>query len=95
MADNSIKRNYKMSDADLIGTASSISGALKINLEDLESYGVTDAAILEFDNLRENFLDYKTDSEYKSDMMIANDEKNALRNQVLEAIRGMAMRVKN
>jgi hypothetical protein len=94
MASNLIRRNYKMSDAELIGLASKISVTLKNCLEDLESYGITSATISEFDEMRENFLDFRTDSELKSDMMIANSEKIVLRNQLLEVIRGMAMRVK-
>jgi hypothetical protein len=94
MAANLIRRNYKMSDADLIGLASKVSGTLKMYLEDLESYGITAATITEFDAMRENFLDFQTDNEYMSDMLIANDAKVVLRNKVLEAICGMAMRVK-
>lgn len=94
MNSNSTWRKYNMSDAQLCMFVSNLCNTLTRDLPDMIRFGLSAEKIAEFKALGDAFENFPTDIEYLGDIMMAAEEKNILRNNILDIIREMAMRVK-
>jgi hypothetical protein len=94
MDTNLTNRKYKIGDAELCMFVSNLCNSLTRDLPEFESYGLTAEKIAEFKALGDAFEIFPPDITFLADIMIANEEKNILREQILDTIRIMAMRVK-
>ena len=94
MNPNSTWRKYNMSDAELCMFVSNLCNTLAKDLPELIRFGLSGEKIVEFKALGDAFENLPTDIEYLGEIMMAAEEKNILRNKILDIIREMAMRVK-
>ena len=94
MDSNQAIRNYRISDAELCMFVSNLCNTLTRDLPEFESFGLTAEKIAELKALGDSFEIFPPDISFVGDIMIATEEKNILRNQILDTIRTMAMRVK-
>ncbi len=94
MDTNSTMRKYRISDAELCMFASNLCNTLAKDLPELIKFGLSGEKIVEFKALGDAFEIFPTDRVLVGDIMMAAEEKNELRNKVLETVRAMAMRVK-
>lgn len=93
MTNNDVRRNYNITDADLCMFVSNFCNIATRDLIDFENFGLNIAKI---DNLRalgDEFERFPSDAVFVGDIMIATENKKALRERVLETIRNMAIRV--
>ena len=93
MTEDEMKRNFKMSKADLCMFASILANTLTRDIADLTPFGVTTAKIAELKTLGDAYEVFPSDDYLVGTMMIATDEKNAKMEEVKEAIRQLAARV--
>jgi hypothetical protein len=94
MADNSIKRKYNFIDAELYGVTSNLCYRLVRDLSELSVFGLSAQDIENLKALNDSFGKLSPDGSILADIMLANDDKNILRNKLLETFRNMAMWVK-
>ena len=90
MTEDEMKRNFKMSKADLCMFASILANTLTRDIADLTPFGVTTAKIAELKTLGDDYEVFPSDDYLVGTMMIATDEKNAKIEEVKEAIRQLA-----
>ena len=93
MAENIPKRNYPFTDADLCMLTSNLCNSLSRNESDFAIFGINSTKISELKALGDAFEVFPTDFVLVGDIMAATENKNSLRQQVLETIRNMALRV--
>ena len=93
MASIDDRRKYNMLDADLCMFVSILSGFLTRDLTDFSKYGLTSQKITSFENLGNAFEVFPTDEVLVGNVMVATDNKNVLREQVLTTINEMLLRV--
>lgn len=93
MENNSNRRNYKITDADLCMFTSNLCITLERDIDSLSSFGLNLSKISELKALGDAFEVFQPDIFYQGDVMIATEDKNALRNRVLDTIRSLALRV--
>jgi hypothetical protein len=94
METNSTNRIFRISDAELCMFVSNLCISLTRDLPELERYGLTEEKIAELKALGDSFEVFTTDEVFVAYIGGATEEKNILRNQILNTIREMAMRVK-
>jgi hypothetical protein len=87
------QRNYNLLDAELCMFVSNLCNFLTRDLSDFASFGLTTAKIASFKALGDAFEVFPTDGSLVGDVMVATEDKNAFREQVLAEIRNMALRV--
>lgn len=88
-----IQRNYRFTDADLCMIVSNLIYFIEIDMSDFETFGINEEKINELKELKSIFEIYPSDNSYVAEIMIATEDKNAVREQVLNIISQMAMRV--
>ena len=88
------KRDYKMGDATLVQTADDFVDSAQRDATELAAFGITPASITAIETARTAFADKPSDVFYMSDMMIATEAKNALRQQLLSEVRQIGGRAK-
>lgn len=93
MSTEKYNRNYKMSDADLCMFTSNLVMFLTRDVSDLTIFGVTAPKIAALKALGDQLEVFPADGSVVGDVMQATEEKNAIREQVLQVIRNMAVRV--
>lgn len=86
-------RKYSMGDAGLAVYASNLAHTLSRNLADFTKYGVTQAKIDEMSSLVSEFFEFPGDDYFLGDVMMATAAKSAKEDEIIEAIREMALRV--
>lgn len=87
-------RKYKISDAELCMFTSNLCNTLIRDMGDMVAFGLTPNDVSELKMLGDSFEIFQPDATFIGDVMIAGENKSALRNEILETIRNMAMRVK-
>ena len=93
MATIDLKRNYNLLDSELCMFTSNLCNFLTRDLADLSVLGLTAPMITSLKALGDAFEIYPPDATFAGDLMIATENKNALREQIQEIIRTMALRV--
>ena len=86
-------RKYSIGDAELGIFASNLTHTLSRNLADFAKYGVTQAKIDALGQLASEFIEFPIDDFFMGDVVLTTANKKAKEEQVLEAIREMALRV--
>jgi hypothetical protein len=94
MADNPIKRKYNFIDAELYMITSNLCNRLARDISEFMVFGLTAQDIENLKTLNDSFGILSPDGSILADIMLANEDKNILRNKLLESIRNMAMWVK-
>jgi len=85
-----IQRNYNLQDSELITFASALAGFMTRDITEFGGFSITAADVTALSAKEDEFEAYPTDNELKADMMIAVDEKDAVRAQLELAIRGVS-----
>ncbi|MDT3738183.1 MAG: fibronectin type III domain-containing protein [Candidatus Kapabacteria bacterium] len=93
MATTELRRNYKMTDAQLCMFASNLCNFLTRDILDFSAIGLSAPAIASFKALGDAFEVFSPDGSIIGDVMITTENKKSLREQVEETIRTMALRV--
>ena len=93
MVTNGNHRNYIIADSELCMFVSNFCNFAARDLSDFEIYGLTAEKIGSIKALGDEFERFPTDAAFVGDIMIATENKKALREQILEVIRSMAVRV--
>ena len=93
MATTELRRNYKMTDAQLCMFASNLCNFLARDIVDFSAIGLTAPTIASFKALGDAFEVFSPDGSIIGDVMITTENKKSLREQVEETIRTMALRV--
>jgi hypothetical protein len=93
MAINVLQRSYNLLDADLCMFVSNLCNTLTRDLSDLSILGLSVLKIASFKALGDAFEILSPDATYIGDIMIATENKKAIRDNVLETIKIMALRV--
>lgn len=88
----SIQRNYNMTDAELCMFTSNLCNTMTRDLSDLSDFGITASKISSLKDLCDAFEVYPSDEVFSAYVISATEAKNALANQVKEAIRNMVTR---
>ena len=93
MATNVIQRNYNMLDSDLCMFVSNLCNTLTHDLASLSILGLTASKIASFKALEDAFEVFPPDATYIGNIMIATGNKKLLRDQIIETVKIMALRV--
>ena len=93
MADIDVTRDYRLTDSELSMYCSNLCNFLTRDLSDFAPLGLTAPKIAELKALGDELEVFPTDGSLVGDVMVATEEKNALREKVLATIRAMALRV--
>lgn len=92
---NSLKaRNYNITDAKLCMITSNLCNLMERDLLDFMTLGVNEEKIEELRDLGNNFEVFPNDGTFIGDVMIANEDKKAIRAKIIEVIQQMGMRIK-
>lgn len=93
MATILVKRDYKLTDPELAMFASNLASALTRDLSDFAFYGLTAEKIAQLTALCDEFEMFPTDASLVGDVMMTTEARDALRVQLAESVRAMALRV--
>ena len=93
MATILVKRDYKLTDPELAMFASNLASALTRDLSDFAFYGLTAEKIAQLTALCDEFEMFPTDASLVGDVMMTTEARDALRVQLAESVRSMALRV--
>ena len=86
------RRSYNMSDVELVSFATILCQNLTIDLSSFADYGVTAAKIAALQALSDAFELFPTDQTFVYQMMIATEDKNVKREEVLKETKAFAVR---
>ena len=93
MPNNNNQRVYNMLDAELCMFTSNLCNVLTRDIADLAIFGITAAKIASLKALGDAFELFPADGALVGEAMIATENKNAIREQVLTEIRNMVLRL--
>ena len=93
MTNNINRRSYNMLDAELCMFTSNLCNVLTRDLSDLAVFGLTAAKIASLKALGDAFELFPADGALVGEVMIATENKNAIREQIVEEIRNMVLRI--
>lgn len=92
MAKSEIKRNYRMTDAELCMFTSNLCNVLTRDLTDLAAYGIDAAKVTALKNMGDEFEATQTDDYYRGEVRVATENKIAAEELVRDTIRSMSAR---
>ena len=95
MAISNYEREYNMSDADLCMFVSNMLGFMNRDETEFASYGVDAGDISDFEALGNEFEVFPTDEEFKADVSIATEDKDAIVDTLMLGIRKITTREEN
>ena len=87
-----LKRAYNMSNVELVSFANMLCQNLTTDLSSFASYGVTAQKIAALQTLSDTFELFPTDQTFVYQMMIATENKNTKRGEIIEMIKSFAVR---
>ncbi|MDT3741255.1 MAG: fibronectin type III domain-containing protein [Candidatus Kapabacteria bacterium] len=93
MATTELRRNYRMTDAELCMFASNLCNFLTRDMTDFAPIGLTAPKVTSFKALGDAFEVLSPDGSIIGDVMITTEDKKSVREQLLATIRAMALRV--
>lgn len=89
MAAFEVKRDYSMSDAELIQTSDILAVNVTRDMTDFGTRGVDASTVTNLETLTSTFVACPMDSELLGDVMVATEAKDALKDQLIASIRSI------
>lgn len=87
-----MKRISRLSDVDLSDLGMRMSHAIKNNLDELQSYGITQQLLDEFDDVLKEFTKTQPGSIARYDTTTAREERDEVKFSLLEQVKDMSIR---
>ncbi len=95
MAENiSFTRNYHLSDGELILFSNTVAIAMRRDIDNFESYGVTISSIENFEELINEFQFLPDDEILREELSLAIEQRDAIRNNIANILRSLSARGK-
>ncbi len=95
MKDKEAKRNYKLSDTDLCQYVGDLCGFMTRDIVEFQNFNIDATAVSALQTLGDAFELFPPDEVYRGDLMIAIEERNALNEETILAIKEVTNRAIN